>query len=164
MIFTETSQGWTEDFWGKWNAFLKTQAPSVFLDARSVRAALNVHQRRVKAVAWLDSDPESKISQIIGIAVVEDTAAVSQTRGKSLKADKPVFKLAQTYLYRNDGKFRLNIRVLGSVLSSGDHAYRFASNISKDEVLSKIDEALTHESEAFISSPWRRVVIMNVVK
>ena len=79
---------------------------------------------------------------ILGIATTEDTSAVSQSKGQFLKADKPVFKLAQRYLYRGDGKFKLNIRVLGMVLSSGDHAFRFSDHLSKEEIHNAIDEAV----------------------
>jgi hypothetical protein len=136
LIHTSLSNDWDDAFWAKWDNFL-TENPSAYLDSRSVKAALDVPQRVLRALCWLDHS-----SNILGVATTEDTAAVSQSKGQFLKADRPVFKLAQRYLYRGDGKFKLNIRVLGMVLSSGDHAFRFSDNLSKEEIHNAIDEAV----------------------
>jgi len=88
-------------------------------------------------VCWFNDNEDVK-----GIAIIEDTVATSQSKGQFLKADKPFFKLAQTFLYRNEGVFSLNIRVMGSVLSSGDHAYRFDENVSELDRQTLIKEAL----------------------
>lgn len=136
LIHTSLSKGWDDDFWGKWDSF-QAGNPSAYLDSRSVKAALDVPQRQLRALCWVDH-----AHHILGIATTEDTSAVSQSKGQFLKADKPVFKLAQRYLYRGDGKFKLNIRVLGMVLSSGDHAFRFSDHLSKEEIHYAIDEAV----------------------
>ena len=114
---TSTSNSWSDELWKQWDNCL-LENPSAYLDSRSIKAALDVVSRRLQAVMWVNSE-----GQTLGIAQVEDTHAVSQARGKFLKADKPFFKLAQQYLYRGDGVFQFNVRVLGTVLSSGDHAY-----------------------------------------
>jgi len=136
LIYTSLSNDWNVEFWAKWDKFL-SKNPSAYLDSRSVKAALDVPQRALRALCWVDDS-----SNILGVATTEDTSAVSQSKGQFLKADRPVFKLAQRYLYRGDGKFRLNIRVLGMVLSSGDHAYRFSDKLSKDQIHNAIDEAV----------------------
>lgn len=137
MIRASNLEDWGDEDWHKWDEFLKLKPPSAFLDSRSVKAALCVENRSLMAVCWLNDNKDVK-----GIAIVEDTVATSQSRGQFLKADKPFFKLAQTFLYRNEGVFRLNIRVMGSVLSSGDHAYRFDENVSELERRALIKEAL----------------------
>ena len=94
LIHTSLSNDWDDDFWAKWDIFL-TKNPSAYLDSRSVKAALDVPQRELRALCWVDDS-----RNILGLATIEDTAAVSQSRGQFLKADRPVFKLAQRYLYR----------------------------------------------------------------
>jgi len=131
-----SSDQWLDKEWQEWDKML-AQNPSAYLDSRSIKASLDVDQRFLQAVKWMDESGE-----IIGIAQVEDTHAISQTQGKFLKADKPFFKLAQTYLYRGDGIFQFDIRVLGTVLSSGDHAYRFAPSISESVKFKLIHQAL----------------------
>ncbi|MBT5148199.1 MAG: hypothetical protein HOM41_06515, partial [Flavobacteriales bacterium] len=137
MIRASNVEDWGDEVWHKWDEFLELNTPSAFLDSRSVKAALCVENRSLIAVCWLNENEDVK-----GIAIVEDTVATSQSRGQFLKADKPFFKLAQTFLYRNEGVFRLNIRVMGSVLSSGDHAYRFDKNVSELDKQALISEAL----------------------
>jgi hypothetical protein len=137
MIRASNLEDWDDEDWYKWDEFLKLKPPSAFLDSRSVKAALCVENRSLIAVCWLKDNNDVK-----GIAIVEDTVATSQSRGQFLKADKPFFKLAQTFLYRNEGVFSLNIRVIGSVLSSGDHAYRFDENVSEYERQTFLTEAL----------------------
>ena len=136
LIYTSIADEWGDDFWAKWDEFLLKQS-SAYLDSRSVKAALDVPNRELRALCWIDAS-----NNILGIATTEDTSAVSQSKGQFLKADRPVFKLAQRYLYRGDGKFRLNIRVLGMVLSSGDHAYRFSDKLSKEQIYNAIEEAV----------------------
>jgi hypothetical protein len=137
MMIASNIGDWNDDIWYKWDEFLKSKRPSAFLDSRSVKAALNVENRHIIAVCWFNDNEEVK-----GISIIEDTVATSQSKGQFLKADKPFFKLAQSFLYRRDGIFSLNIRVMGSVLSSGDHAYRFDESISEIERQALIKEAL----------------------
>jgi hypothetical protein len=167
MIRASNLEDWGDEDWHKWDEFLKLKPPSAFLDSRSVKAALCVENRSLMAVCWLNDNKDVK-----GIAIVEDTVATSQSRGQFLKADKPFFKLAQTFLYRNEGIFRLNIRVMGSVLSSGDHAYRFDENVSELERRAFIKEALDLKvskeatnslpstfmvKDHYSSAPWRLI-------
>jgi len=136
MIRASNLRDWDDEVWHKWDEFLKLKTPSAFLDSRSVKAALCVENRSLMAVCWFNDNEDVK-----GIAIIEDTVATSQSKDQFLKADKPFFKLAQTFLYRNEGVFSLNIRVMGSVLSSGDHAYRFDESISEIERQDLIKEA-----------------------
>ena len=131
-----SSDQWSEDEWKKWDEFLAIE-PSAYLDSRSIKAALDVETRRLQVVKWINESEE-----IVGIAQVEDTHAVSAVQGKFLRAEKPFFKLAQKYLYRGDGVFQFDVRVLGTVLSSGDHAYRFKQGISEKRQFKLIHQAL----------------------
>ena len=85
LIHTSLSNDWDDAFWDKWDNFL-TENPSAYLDSRSVKAALDVPQRVLRALCWVDHS-----SNILGVATTEDTAAVSQSKGQFLKADRPVF-------------------------------------------------------------------------
>ena len=131
-----SSNQWSDDEWGEWDKMLSHE-PSAYLHSKTIRAALDVEARNLQAVRWLDSSGE-----IVGIAQVEDTHAMSVSQGKFLKADKPFFKLAQTYLYRGDGVFQFDVRVLGTVLASGAHAYRFSEVMSEKEKFKAIHQAL----------------------
>lgn len=131
-----SSDQWSEEEWRKWDDFLAFE-PSAYLDSRSIKAALDVETRHLQVVKWVNESEE-----IVGIAQLEDTHAVSAVQGKFLKAEKPFFKLAQKYLYRGDGVFQFDVRVLGTVLSSGDHAYRFKQEISEKRQFKLIHQAL----------------------
>ena len=137
ITITSKSELWSGQEWLKWDEFLSDN-PSAYLHSNSIRAALDVETRNLQAVKWTNGNGE-----IIGIAQVEDTHAISASQGKFLKAEKSFFKIAQTYLYRGDGVFQFDIRVLGSVLSSGDHAYRFHGDISKSKQFELIHQALS---------------------
>lgn len=134
LEYTTDSDQWSEGEWRAWDEILKSD-PSAHLDSRTVRAALNVPLRKVYAIRWVDGAGELK-----GVAQIEDTYAVSQVQGKFLKADKPIFNVAQRYLYR-DGTFQFPVRVMGSVLASGDHAYRFTSDVPD-----KVKKAAIHKA------------------
>ena len=136
LKIASTSGDWTDEQWRQWDLCL-VDHPSAYLDSRSIKAALDVDSRKLQAVMWVNSEGKT-----LGIAQVEDTHAMSQARGKFLKAEKPFFKLAQQYLYKGDGVFQFNVRVLGTVLSSGDHAYRFHESISTEERFVLIHQAL----------------------
>ena len=134
-IATSSNQ-WTDKEWSEWDKMLSHE-PSAYLHSKTIRAALDVEHRNLQALRWLDSRGE-----IVGIAQIEDTHAMSVSQGKFLKADKPFFKLAQNYLYKKDGVFQFDVRVLGTVLASGTHAYRFSEVTSEKEKFKAIHQAL----------------------
>ena len=136
LQIASSSGDWSDDDWKQWDECL-LENPSAYLDSRSIKAALDVDSRMLQALRWVDIQ-----GQTLGVAQVEDTRAISQTRGKFLKAERPFFKLAQQYLYRGDGVFQFNVRVLGTVLSSGDHAYRFHDSITEEQRFELIHQAL----------------------
>jgi hypothetical protein len=132
-----SSEDFTQEEWASWDAHLQSN-PSAYLDSRSIKAALNIVQRQLQAVMWVDEDGVT-----VGIASIEDSRALSSSRGRFLKGDKPIFKLAQRYLYRGDGIFKFPVRVMGTVLSSGDHAFRFTPDFPQALLFDAIHTALS---------------------
>ena len=129
------SNDWSDEVWAEWDTLL-VKKPSAYLDSRSIKAALDVDVRNLQAIRF------TRNAKTVGIVQLEDTHAISATEGKFLKADKPFFKLAQRYLYRGDGVFQFNVRVLGTVLASGDHAYRFADDFTKNEIFQALHKVI----------------------
>ena len=140
LEFTSQPGQWSDQDWAEWDKLLMAD-PSAHLDSRTIRAALNVPHRKVYAVRWVDAEGNLK-----GVSQVEDTHAISQVQGQFLRAEKPVFKLAQRYLYR-DGVFQFPVRVMGSVLASGDHAYRFTSDVTEADQQAAIQAAIKLNAE-----------------
>lgn len=135
LEYTTEAESWPQSTWAAWDHLLSSD-PSAHLDSRTIRAALNVPQRKFYAIKWTDDTGTIK-----GLAQVEDTHAKSEIQGAFLNADKPIFKVAQRYLYR-DGTFQFPVRVMGAVLASGDHAFRFAPDVPKALQKQAIHEAL----------------------
>lgn len=135
LEFITEASAWSDAKWAAWDELL-SHDPSAHLDSRTIKAALNVPARKMYAVRWVDDT-----GALQGIAQVEDTHAMSGIQGQFLNADKPIFNVAQRYLYR-DGVFQFPVRVMGSVLASGDHAYRFAPEVTKASKMAAIHEAL----------------------
>ena len=136
LLIAISSNDWSDKIWSDWDSVLISN-PSVYLNSKSIKAALDVPHRKLQAVRWIDVHGNT-----IGVAQIEDSHALSQSEGQFLKADKPVFKLAQKYLYRGDGIFQFPVRVVGTVLSSGDHGYRFTDTFPESEHQSALHEAL----------------------
>lgn len=136
ILIASSSSDWSDEIWSDWDRVLISN-PSAYLNSKSIKAALDVPHRKLQAVRWVDEN-----ACTIGVAQIEDSHALSQSEGHFLKADKPVFKLAQRYLYRGDGIFQFPVRVMGTVLSSGDHAYRFTDAFPESGRHNALHEAL----------------------
>ena len=145
------SSDWRKEVWSEWDHLL-VENPSAYLDSRSIKAALDVEVRNLQAIRF------TRNAKTVGIVQLEDTQAISATEGKFLKADKPFFKLAQRYLYRGDGVFQFNLRVLGTVLASGDHAYRFADDFTKKEVFQALHQAIKTQTTSGGKPPMSTMV------
>ena len=65
-----SSEQWLEEEWQEWDKML-AQNPSAYLGSRSIKAALDVDQRFLQAVKWVDESGE-----IVGIAQIEDTLSL----------------------------------------------------------------------------------------
>lgn len=70
--------------------------------------------------------------ELIGIAVVEDAHAESHNLEGHLEADNRLFRWAYDALQGPDSVLRFPLRVMGPLLGSGDHAYRFRPAISPE--------------------------------
>tara|TARA_B110000444_G_scaffold248062_1_gene271486 strand:+ start:1644 stop:2858 length:1215 start_codon:yes stop_codon:yes gene_type:complete len=136
ILVASSSSDWSDEIWSDWDKVLISN-PSAYLASKSIKAALDVPHRKLQAVRWIDEKGST-----IGVAQIEDSYALSQSQGQFLKADKPIFKLAQKYLYRGDGIFQFSVRVMGTVLSSGDHAYRFTDAFPESEHQNALHEAM----------------------
>jgi len=136
ILVASSSSDWSDEIWSDWDQVLISN-PSAYLASKSIKAALDVPNRKLQAVRWIDEKGST-----IGVAQIEDSHALSQSEGQFLKADKPIFKLAQKFLYRGDGIFQFSVRVMGTVLSSGDHAYRFTDAFPESERQHALHEAM----------------------
>ena len=111
---TEASS-FTRDDWGAWDAFLaSSKEPSIHLSSAVVRASLRSPHRAVRAAVWHDEQ-----EALVGIAVCEDSEAVSQSVDDFLEGSR-MFARAKAWLHRRGG-LRFGVRVIGSPLASGPH-------------------------------------------
>ncbi|MED5318890.1 MAG: hypothetical protein VX758_07050, partial [Bacteroidota bacterium] len=123
LNITEQASEFTEDQWRAWDAFLSCfEDSSIHLSAGVIRAGLKSPARQVMAAMWTDSS-----AQIQGVAVMEDSEAISQGVDDFLEGTRG-FKWAKNWLHR-EGGFRFGVRVIGTPLASGPHGYRFAEGI-----------------------------------
>ena len=121
---TEASS-FTRDEWGAWDAFLaSSKEPSIHLSSAVVRASLRSPHRAVRAAVWHDEQ-----EALVGIAVCEDSEAVSQSVDDFLEGSR-MFARAKAWLHRRGG-LRFGVRVIGSPLASGPHGARFASGVDE---------------------------------
>ena len=116
-----------EDFsaaqWSHWDAMLSASGePSIHLSSQVVRASLRSPSRAVCAGVWTNTE-----ERVVGIAVLEDSQAISQGIDDFLEGSA-LFGCAKTWLHR-DGGLRFNVRVIGTPLASGPHGYRFAPGV-----------------------------------
>lgn len=115
--------------WAAWDEVIaRSGKSSVHLDSRCVRALLRTEGRQAAAVRWWDSAGE-----LIGIAVVEDAHAESHNLEGHLESDNFLFRWAYDWLHGPHRVLRFPLRVMGPLLGSGDHAYRFIPSISANE-------------------------------
>ena len=123
MHTTEVAEGFSPEAWQSWDAFLDASGePSVHLTSGAVRASLGSPQRRVRAAQWHDAQ-----GQLLGIAVLEDSEAISQRVDDFLEGTA-LFRVAKSWLHRQGG-LRFPVRVIGTPLASGPHGYRFSPQL-----------------------------------
>lgn len=122
---TEEATGFSRKEWDLWDEFLESsEESSIHLSSASVRAALRSPSRAVRAARWTNEQ-----GQLVGIAVCEDSEAVSQGVDDFLEGTV-WFRWAKNWLHRRGG-FRFQVRVIGTPLGSGPHGYRFASEVNE---------------------------------
>ncbi len=114
--------------WKAWDALIKTsEYPSIFLDSRMMKALLRSAKRNLAAVTWhLDT-------KLIGICLVEDALAESLNLDEHISVKRSWFSIISRWLHGPEGRFTFRVRVIGPVLGSGLHSYRWANHIPENE-------------------------------
>ena len=138
----------TEDQWRAWDGFLSCfEDSSIHLSAGVIRAGLKSPARQVMAAMWTDSS-----AQIQGVAVMEDSEAISQGVDDFLEGTRG-FKWAKDWLHR-EGGFRFGVRVIGTPLASGPHGYRFAEGIDAHTCLLALLAQPAMGGKASVPGTW----------
>lgn len=133
---------WGEAHWGAWDRLVDAcTESSFFLDARSVRALFEAGGRQVYAVVW-HQGPSTDPAAWVGVAVVEDTRAESHQLEHHMASRSTWFKFLSRRLHGRNGVLRFPVRVMGSVLGSGGHAYRFAPSVPPAQRRELVSSAL----------------------
>lgn len=129
---------WDEGAWDAWDAVIvASENPSVHLDSRCARALLQSDSRQVAALRWWDD-----AGVLTGVALVEDAYAESRNLDNHLASDSALFSWAVRWLHGEASKLRFPLRVMGPVLGSGDHAFRFLPSVSQDQAKQLATSAL----------------------
>ena len=112
--------------WEAWNALIKvSKSSSIFLESRMMLSLMNSAERNIAAVTWHQG------KELIGIAVVEDAVAESLNLDGHISVKRSWFSFISRWLHVSEGKFTFRVRVIGPVLGSGLHSYRWASHVSE---------------------------------
>jgi hypothetical protein len=135
------SSGAEEVDWLEWAAFIAAhREPSFFLMSGNARALLENPERAVAALVWRRVAPfrsggggdggmpyngAAVKGEIVGVSLMEDARAESHDLMQHLDARNGLFRLAAKWLHRHGGVLGFDVRVVGPVLGSGSHAYRF---------------------------------------
>ena len=139
--FREVTQ-WTEGMWNQWRRIAESSGSASFhLDDRTVRSLFAVAAREVSVVVWHDGSWEDPANWR-GVAVVEDTFAESHGIQGHLSSRSGTFSLMARWMHRRRSGFRFSVRVVGSVLGSGAHAYRFLPEIPVNERRAHVGTAI----------------------
>jgi len=139
---TEATWHWGPDAinavnWSAWDAFLTAAAqPSVFLDGRMMRALLQAPDRPVAAVQW------KRDGSLIGMACIEDTTAESVNLDSHVQSERSWFSGISKLLHGKDGRFQFRVRVVGTVLGSGEHGQCWSPKISAEEARRLLTETV----------------------
>lgn len=129
--------------WNAWDGLLEAKgSTSVFLDSRMMCALLEAPERFVAAVTWRQN------GELVGLACVEDTCAESINLDGHLQSERPWFDWISRRLHGRSGRFHFNVRVVGTVLGSGEHGQCWSE---------AIDPALAHE--LLTDAVFQRLVI-----
>ena len=111
--------------WSRWDACV-LQSPgsaSFFLDSRQVRAALSVADRRVWALVAVEVEATGE-ERWWGVSVVEDVTAESRVDASYTRGGGRLLGHLGKCIHGRSGVLGWQVRVAGSVLGSGEHAYR----------------------------------------
>ena len=111
--------------WKAWDLLIEASGnPSIFLDSRMMKSLMRSEKRNLAAVTWYQGE------ELVGVAVVEDAVAESLNLDSHISVKRSWFSFISTWLHGSEGKFTFRVRVIGPVLGSGLHSYRWAEHIS----------------------------------
>ena len=114
--------------WDAWDQLIAdSNRPSVFLDSRMMQSLLSAKTRNVAALIW------RKEGQLKGLALVEDAQAESVNLAGHIESRSWVFDTVSRLLHGKSGRWKFSVRVIGTTLGSGDHGFRFASDIVAEQ-------------------------------
>lgn len=133
---------WEAAHWTAWKRLIEgCTETSFYLDARSVRTFFEGSSRSMWAVVWHDTDCADP-AHWKGVALVEDTYAESHQFEAHVASRAKWIQGLSRRLHGNSGVLRFPVRVMGSVLGSGGHAYRFDASIPSAQRRQFVSQAL----------------------
>ncbi len=123
--------------WDAWDALLHSSgSASVFLESRMVQALLAAPDRYIAALQWFEAD------RLVGLACVEDTCAESINLDGHLQSERPWFGWVSRRLHGKDGRFQFGVRVVGTVLGSGEHGQCWSKEIAETRAHALLSQAV----------------------
>ncbi|MFZ8835795.1 MAG: hypothetical protein ACO2XQ_02000 [Flavobacteriales bacterium] len=122
------AKGITEVNWDEWDAFHShCGSTSVFLCSRMMRVLLRCQERPVGAVIW------RKAGAIVGIACIEDSFAESVNLDDHVASERSWFNVISKLIHGRSGRFTFKVRVVGTVLGSGEHGQLWSEAIAAQD-------------------------------
>ena len=118
--------------WATWDALVMGSqgGASFFLDSRQVRGAMSVQERRVWALVAFETGEEGE-ERWLGMSVVEDVLAQSHAGATHAQNGSRLYQRLGRALHGRSGVLQWRVRVAGSVLGSGEHAYRCRPDVEE---------------------------------
>ncbi len=92
-----------------------------------LRSLLMASDRSVAAVQWM------RECDLIGLACIEDTMAESVNLESHVQSERSWFALINKFLHSRNGRFQFRVRVVGTVLGSGEHGQCWLPAVSAAE-------------------------------
>ncbi len=158
--WVEDVSSWGVSEWSAWDRLAQSDPEnSFFLDSRSVQALFEDRDRVVRAVVWHEHAGRAP-EQWLGVAVVEDTWAESHRLEKHLASGAGWFAGLSRLMHGRKGVLRFPVRVMGSVLGSGGHAYRFGTSVPAEQRRVMVGETLQRSLRAAPGPLKPRVVLV----
>jgi hypothetical protein len=128
-VWFDSIETWSDTHWMAWDGIVASSSyPSFHLDSRSLRSLFDSKNRNVWAVVWHEGSSDDP-GNWRGVTLVEDTHAESHRLEQHLESRSWWFSVLSKRLHGASGAFRFPVRVVGSVLGSGGHAYRFSPTV-----------------------------------
>ena len=101
-----------------------------------MRSLLQSPERYVAAVQW------KRNGSPIGLACIEDTTAESVNLDSHVQSERNWFSGISKLLHGKDGRFQFRVRVVGTVLGSGEHGQCWSPTVSAAEARRLLTEAV----------------------